>query len=218
MVKNLVIIGDGEFAEMAFERFTKDSPYQVVAFSVEKTYIKNSRFLNRPMIPFEELEELYPPHEHHVFIAITYTKSNRLRELFYLDMKRKGYHLATYISSQAFISDDVQIGENCFIFEFNNIQYSVKIGDNTILWSGCYIGDHSEISDHCFLAAQAVVACHVQVGRNCLIGLNSTIMEDVKLSDYSVIGAGAVVVKDTLKGRVYVGNPAQPLDKKIIES
>lgn len=211
---DLVIVGIGEFAEMAFERFTKDSPYKVVAFSVESAYIKNSRFLDLPVVPFEELEEFYPPHNHQVFIAITYSETNRLREMFYRNVKKKGYRLATYISSQALVSDDIQIGENCFIFEFTNILYSVKIGDNTIVWSGCYIGDHSRIDDNCFLGARAVVACHSCVGRNCFIGINSTVINDVQLSDYSVIGAGAVVVRDTSEERVYVGNPARPLDNR----
>ena len=34
----LVIIGAGEFAEIAYEYFTYDSPYEVVAFAVEKKY------------------------------------------------------------------------------------------------------------------------------------------------------------------------------------
>lgn len=36
----LVIIGDGAFAEIAYEYFTHDSVYDVLAFSVEKEYIK----------------------------------------------------------------------------------------------------------------------------------------------------------------------------------
>ncbi len=32
--KNLVIVGDSAFAEVAYEYFTHDSPYTVVAFAV----------------------------------------------------------------------------------------------------------------------------------------------------------------------------------------
>jgi sugar O-acyltransferase (sialic acid O-acetyltransferase NeuD family) len=213
MIKNLVIIGDGEFAEMAYERFMEDSSYQVVAFSVEKEYIKSDEFLNLPVVPFEGLEKLYPPHSHHIFVAITYTESNQLRERFYQNAKGKGYKLANYVSSKAFVSKDVKIGENCFIFELSNIQYSVKIENNTIIWSGCYIGDHTNVKENCFIASQAVVACHSQLGKNCFIGLNSTILEHIKIADYSVVGAGAVVVRDTEKGKTYVGNPAKPLIK-----
>ncbi|HML05233.1 MAG TPA: acetyltransferase, partial [Methanobacterium sp.] len=175
MTKNLVIIGDGEFAEIAYERFMEDSPYQVVAFSVEKEYIKSNELLNLPVVPFEELEKLYPPNSHHVFVAITYTESNQLRERFYRNVKGKGYKLANYVSSKAVVSKDVKMGDNCFIFELSNIQYSVKIGNNTVIWSGCYIGDHTTLEENCFLASHAVVACHSKLGKNCFIGLNSTI-------------------------------------------
>lgn len=32
----LVLIGDSAFAEVAYEYFTHDSPYEVVAFAVER--------------------------------------------------------------------------------------------------------------------------------------------------------------------------------------
>ena len=38
--KKLVIVGAGEFAEIAYEYFTYDSDYEVVGFAVEKAYIK----------------------------------------------------------------------------------------------------------------------------------------------------------------------------------
>ncbi|NRW38220.1 hypothetical protein [Clostridium beijerinckii] len=34
--KKLIIIGDSAFAQIAYEYFTYDSDYEVVAFSVEK--------------------------------------------------------------------------------------------------------------------------------------------------------------------------------------
>ena len=34
----LVIVGDSLFAEIAYEYFTHDSPYEVVGFSVESVY------------------------------------------------------------------------------------------------------------------------------------------------------------------------------------
>jgi sugar O-acyltransferase (sialic acid O-acetyltransferase NeuD family) len=217
MNEYLIIVGNGEFAEIAYERFRNDSLYEVVAFSVEKEYIKNDNFLKLPVVPFEELENFYPPHSYHIFVAITYSELNQLREKFCRDAKLKGYKLATYISSNSQISHDIEIGENCFIFENNNIQYSVKIGNNMIMWSGCYIGDHTKVKDNCFLAAHAVVACHSELGKNCFIGLNSTIIDHIKISDYNVIGAGAVVLKDTEKGRVYAGNPAKIIDKNSLE-
>ena len=38
--RNLVIVGDSAFAEIAYEYFETDTNYQVVAFSVEEPYLK----------------------------------------------------------------------------------------------------------------------------------------------------------------------------------
>ncbi len=77
--KKLIIIGAGEFAEIACEYFTYDSPYTVIAFSIERDYIKNAKLLDLPVVPFEELENKYDPSEYSVFVATTYTQLNRLR-------------------------------------------------------------------------------------------------------------------------------------------
>ena len=44
MRRRLVLIGAGEFAQIACEYFEHDSPYEVAAFSVEREYL-SSRFL-----------------------------------------------------------------------------------------------------------------------------------------------------------------------------
>jgi uncharacterized UPF0146 family protein len=41
--QKIVIVGAGEFAEIAYEYFTHDSEFEVVAFSVEKSFIKESK-------------------------------------------------------------------------------------------------------------------------------------------------------------------------------
>ena len=43
MGKKLVIVGDGEFAEIAYEYFTYDSELEVAGFVVEKDYKSHSR-------------------------------------------------------------------------------------------------------------------------------------------------------------------------------
>ena len=65
-----IIVGASQFAEIAYEYFTYDSPHEVVAFSVEieKEFIK---LFGLPVVPFEELEMLYDPAKYKVFMAMT---------------------------------------------------------------------------------------------------------------------------------------------------
>src|SRR5258707_4078032 len=118
----LIIVGDSAFAEIAYEYFTYDSPYEVIAFSVEQDYLKRDSLFGVPVVPFESLETLYAPREHRFYAALVYTQLNRLRTRLYSAAKAKGYSPASYVSSRSFVWRNVEIGEHCFIFEDNTVQ------------------------------------------------------------------------------------------------
>ena len=214
MKKKLVLIGAGEQAEIADEYFTHDSDYEVIGFSVDEKYIKNSSLNGKPVVPYLRIEELYPPSDYYMFVAIPSSQLNKLRTRFYLDGKEKGYRFATYISSHAFVWRNAKIGENTFIFENNVIQPFVTIGNNCILWSGNHIGHRSVIKDHVFIASHAVISGYCEIGEGCFIGVNSTINDNVKVADYCIIGSGALIAKDTESERVYVASPARAVPGK----
>lgn len=217
--KRLVIVGDGPFAEIAYEYFTHDSDYDVTAFSVERDYIRRSSLFDLPIVPFEEIEGLYPPSEHKVFVAIVYNQLNRLRTRLYREAKNKGYELASYISSRAFVWHNCEIGEHCFIFENNVVQPFVRIGDNVILWSGNHIGHHAVIGNNCFISSHVVVSGLVRIGANCFLGVNATFFNNRVIGDDCIIGAGALVARNIDSNRLVQGpmSESMPLTSEIIE-
>jgi hypothetical protein len=141
--KQLIVVGDSAFAEIAHEYFTHDSPYTVAGFSVEEKYRGKSTLFGLPIVPFEALEQEFPPAQYEVFVAVVYTQMNRLRTRLSTAARAKGYRLASYQSSRAFIWRNVKFGEHCFVFENNVVQPFVEIGTNVVLWSGNHIGHHS---------------------------------------------------------------------------
>lgn len=201
----LVLFGDSAFAEVAYEYFTYDSPYDVVAFAVERQFLTRDNFLGLPVVAFEEVQDQFLPSAHSFFAAMVYTGQNRLRTRIYESGKAKGYAPASYVSSRAFIWRDVQVGEHCFIFENNVIQPRVRIGNNVILWSGNHIGHHSSISNHCFVSSHVVISGFVNIGHSCFLGVNSTIANNVEIGDSCLIGAGALVLGDVPQRKVVVG-------------
>ena len=205
----LVIVGAGEFAQIACEYFEHDSDYEVVAFSVERSFLKETTLAGHPVIAWEELQQLYPPADVKLFIAIPASQLNRLRARFYREARLRGYRCATYISSRAFVWRNTEVGENSFIFEGNVVQPFVRIGNNCVLWSGNHIGHRSVLRDHVFVASHAVISGYCEIGENSFIGVNATFKDGVKVARDNVIGAGALVTRDTEPGRVYVGSPAQ---------
>jgi sugar O-acyltransferase (sialic acid O-acetyltransferase NeuD family) len=201
----LVLIGDSAFAEIAYEYFTWDSEYQVVAFAVEREYRKRDEFLGLPVVDFETLPQQYSPADHHFFAALAYTQRNRLRTRFYQTTKAMGYQPASYISSRAFVWRDVELGEHCFIFENNVLQPRLKVGANVVMWSGNHIGHHSKIGGNCFISSHVVISGFVEVGESCFLGVNATVANNLAIGANSVLGAGALVLSDVPERKVVVG-------------
>jgi sugar O-acyltransferase (sialic acid O-acetyltransferase NeuD family) len=212
----IVIIGEGETAELAYEYFTYDSPHDVVAFSVEKNYLRSDSLFGLPVVPFEEIQDRYSPTDHQAFVAISYTKLNRVRARLYREAKAKQYQIVSYVSSKAFVWRNVVIGENCFILENNVLQYAVRIGDNVVLWSGNHVGHQTIIHDNVFVSSHVVISGYCEVGENCFLGVNSTIANNVKIGKDCLIGMGAVINKDTEPQKVYVGNPSKAIKDSFV--
>ena len=208
-MKDLIIFGAGDAAEVAYYYFKNDTPYTVKAFSVDAEYLAEETFCGLPAGPWEEIEKQYPSTEYDVFIALGYSRLNELRKKKYAEAKALGYTLASYVSSRATVLNDGNIGENCFILEDNTIQPFVAIGNNVTLWSGNHVGHHSVIRDHVFIASHVVISGRVDIGESCFIGVNATLRDHIKVGDKCVIGAGALLLADAEAEGVYIGSATQ---------
>lgn len=209
MKKSLVIFGAGDIAQLAHYYFSKDSDYEVVAFSVDAAYRKTDKFCGLPVVPFEEVASAYPTDKYDFFVALSYSALNQVRKEKYLAARALGYYLASYVSSHATVLNEGRIGENCFILEDNTIQPYVSIGNNVTLWSGNHIGHHSTIHDHCFIASHVVVSGGVEIGEACFIGVNATLRDHITVGERCVIGAGALLLTDADAEGVYIGTATE---------
>lgn len=201
----LVIFGTGDIAQLAHYYFSHDSNYEVVAFTVDAGYVKEPTFLDLPVVPFESVMQTHPPESHHMFIAVSYAKLNRVRKEKYLAARELGYSLGSYVSSRTSCLEPPNVGDNCFILEDNTIQPFARIGNNVTLWSGNHIGHHSTIGDHCFIASHVVVSGGVTLDDECFVGVNATLRDHVKIGARCVIGAGALISADAEPEGVYPG-------------
>lgn len=210
-MKKVVTFGTGDFARVAHFYLTHDSPYEVVAFTVNGDFIKEKELSGLPVVPFEEVQDHYPPAEFAMFVAIGYSKVNKVRADKYYEARNKGYELITYVNSKATHWGDTDIGDNCFIFENQTIQPFVRIGNNVVMWSGNHIGHHSVIGDHCFIASHVVISGNVTIEPYCFLGVNATIRDGITIARECVIGAGAVILEDTQEKTVYAVKSTEPL-------
>lgn len=211
----LVLIGDSPIAEIAYEYFTHDSPYEVVAFAVERPFLTKDTLFGLPVVPLDELTTTYPPESHSAFVAIGYNQLNRLRARLAAEVKQQGYALASYISSRAFVWHNVTFGEHCFIFEDNTLQPFVRVGNNVMMWSGNHIGHHSVIRDHVFFASHIVLSGFCDVGESCFLGVNATVANNVTIAPDTLVGASTTILRSTPEpDLIYGATMTEPAHKR----
>jgi sugar O-acyltransferase (sialic acid O-acetyltransferase NeuD family) len=212
MMKDLVIFGVGQIAEVIHYYFTEEGCRNVVAFSVDAAYRTANEHLGLPVVPFEELPDKFPPSAYEIFIAMGFRQVNKAREAKVREAEAKGYTLASHVSPRATVWTKFKANPNTIIMEHNVIQPYVTVGKNVIMWSGNHVGHHTSIGDHCFIASHAVISGSVTVGEGTFIGVNATIRDNVRVGARNVLGAATLILTDTPDNGVYMG-PATEMSR-----
>ncbi len=118
-----------------------------------------------------------------------------------------------------------EIGDDCLIGPFVEIQQGAKIGNRTRIQSHAFICDLVTIGDDCVISHGAkfindsykiggpargdkTLWKSTSIGNRVAIGTNSTILP-VNICNDVVVGAGSVVTKDITEPGIYAGNPAR---------
>lgn len=118
-----------------------------------------------------------------------------------------------------------EIGDDCFIGPFVEIQNGVRIGNRTRIQSHAFVCELVSIGEDCFISHGVMFindpfeigspargnrslyrATHIS--DRVSIGTNATILP-VRIASDVVIGAGSVVTHDIDQPGIYAGNPAR---------
>ena len=215
-MQKIVIFGTGELAKRIFF-YMKDVDDEVVAFSANESNIDTDELFGLPIVPFEGIEEKYPPSDFSMFIALAYSEMNSKRTKFFEQAKSKGYELYSYVHPSTKIWDEFEMGENCFILANNVIQPFVKIGDNVLIGSNNLISHNTVIENNCFLTSNITLGGHITIGANSFVGFNATVNQRVKIGRECIIGAGTLITKDVNDKEVYAENSSKKLPQSSSE-
>jgi sugar O-acyltransferase (sialic acid O-acetyltransferase NeuD family) len=210
--EKVVIFGLGRGADTAYRYFSKDSPHEICAFTVDSAHLSRPSFHGLPVVGYEEVVSRYPPDIYRMFVALGFQRMNRLRAEKYLHAKSLGYQFVSYLSSHHYSLEGVSIGENCFILDSQTFNLDVSIGNNVTMWSANQIGDRTVIGDHAWVSSHVTLAGDVTVGPYCFLGTNTAVSNRVKLGTATFVGSNTHVSQDTVENSVFVAPSPRRVD------
>lgn len=211
MNKKLIIFGTGKIAEVVGYYAMQECDFEVAAFTVDREYMVGSEFCGRPVVPFDELMDHYPPSEYNGFVAVGYHNLNGLRAGMVSRLKEKGYGLVSVIPKTGALPGNVSIGENCFIMPPAIIHPFVSIGNNVFVWSGAMVGHHSLIGDNCWLTSTCNIGGNCRIGKNTFIAMDATIGHSVTIGQDCFIGSGTLTIKNLDDEKVVISEASKPI-------
>jgi len=209
-MNQIVLFGTGKIAEVLLYFFRHHSEYEVAACTVDREFLRGEEWEGLPAVPFEEVEQLYPPDRYRMFVALGYQELNALRARKCAEAESKGYKLVSYIHPHSGLPQDCVYGDNCFIMNHVMIHPRVRLGKGVFVWSGAMIGHHSTIGDNCWLTSCANISGVVTVGKNCFFAVNATVAHNVVIGEECFLGANALVTKCTEDRQVFLAENTKP--------
>lgn len=212
----VIIFGNQMSASLAWYCLSHDSSLSVAGFAVDAAYITSTHYEGLPLVPFEQLQQYFPPSDYRFLVPMGFSQLNGVRMARYKQAKAWGYIMASYVSSRASVWPDLVVGDNVLIYEHAIVQPFARVGSNCIIRSGAHVSHHCQIADHVFVSAGVTMASACQIGEQAILGVGSVLRDGVQVAPRSFVGAGAVVVSNTEEDCVYVGNPARKLNKSAL--
>ena len=124
--------------------------------------------------------------------------------------------------ADAFIAEQVEIGDGAVIMMGAVINIGAVIGAGSMIDMGAVLGGRATVGNHCHIGAGAVLAGVIEpasatpviVEDDVLIGANAVVVEGCRIGKGAVVGAGAIVISDVPANAVVAGCPARIIKMK----
>lgn len=213
-MKNVIIFGLEQFADMIFHLLENDDGYHVCGFCADKQYMNGAEEkFSLPVTAFEELEQRFEPKEHGILFCIGYTDMNRLREQRMMEAAQRGYKILGYAHPTALIQTE-DIGQGNIFMEGSVIGQGCTIGNGNVFYPMAHIAHHTTVGNYNFFTISCAVAGNIKIDDYCVFGNNCTIKNGIEIQEGTLVGAGAYIAHSTEAWSVYVPPRSYKLEGK----
>lgn len=207
-MNKVIIYGAGSYGKVFFHEADKYGAIEIEAFTVDNAYMKNEKECGLQVVPFEDVDKIYPPAEYDMLVVCGYSVMRNRRKM-YEKAKKKGYKLVNYISPHAMLETEVKMGENNIIMANAFIGFDGEMGNGNIIRQNIYLGHNFCMGDHSIISSGCTIGGGCTIGDLIFFGIGVTSRSYVKYGSESLIGIGSNVVKDIEPYATYCGNPAK---------
>ena len=194
--------------KILFSELQSDENYDVIAFVCDDKYYKDTLFCGKNVYKTSEINDIISPQEVKVISTGAFS-SARERYNSYLSIKEKGYSFINYISKNAIVAPDIEMGENNIIFSGVYLDFFGKLGNSNIIRPNTYIGHNFNIKNGVYISPGCNIAGYSEIDDLSFIGIGSTIIERIHIKKETLVGATSLITKDTEEYGKYVGVPAK---------
>lgn len=192
----IVLIGTSSLAAQTVDFIERYELFEIVGFTQNENFIKETSFMGKPVYPIENLESCVDKENVKLFCTASwYNHLNRIRKKLFDELKERDFTFANLVSPHALVYTD-NIGEGNWVHDFAHIGYGTKIGNNNVFRMKCVIGHDSVIGNHNFFGVDSVIGGHDFYGDCNFTGLKALVFNRVAVGNRCVIGAGSALKTD----------------------
>lgn len=190
-MNKLVLIGGGGHCRSCIDVIESTNEFEIIgildsAFSIGDDIYGYNCIGNDNNIP--ELAD-----QGYLFlICIGQIYSSKVREECFSFIKASGGELATVVSSRAWISRGVSIGEGTIVMHDALINSQAKIGDNCIINTKALIEHDTVVANNCHISTGALINGSVKIGDSCFIGSGAVLVESANVPNGEFVKANTI--------------------------
>lgn len=141
-------------------------------------------------------------------ITVGFIKNPSTRIKLYNRIKDAGGELATIVASTARVSKYATLGEGTVVMHNAFANAGAQIGANCIINTFCDIEHDAVVGDQCHISTGVLVNGDCKIGQRVFVGSQSILANGVSVADDIIVGAASFVRKSITESGIYAGNPA----------